>query len=175
MDILFKIIFVLNSICLPLGVWIMDLLSLGRKDIGSISDFVKLGRKHLYLMLAILISGNFIQLIFSFYLYYNNKFPIFILFGVLAGIIGIIACCITVNINYNAHTGLTIIAISLYTLSILFSSILIGNIPMIIIATIQFLSIFIGFLSHIRTKHLEVFYFTLFGIWNLLVIINFLK
>ena len=175
MESILKLIFLLNSISLPLSILIIDLLTRQKENVISISDFVRIGKDPLIFLEIVLMSGNFIQAIFSLYLFINHGFPLFIIFGALAGLIGILVSFTRIDKYYKRHTLMTIASLALYSISILVTSILLGNSLMILIGLIQIIGVILGFGLKLKTKHIEVFYFTLFGIWNILVIVTFLK
>ncbi|MFS8130597.1 MAG: hypothetical protein ACMG57_01320 [Candidatus Dojkabacteria bacterium] len=175
MENILKLIFLLNSVSGPIAMLIIAVSTRKRIDILSISDYVRVGKDPLILLEVVLMSANVIQGMFCLYLYLNHGFPVTILLGTLAGIIGVVVSFTRIDFHFKVHISLTIVALLCYSLSVFLTSILLGNRVLFITSLIQVLTIPIGYPLKLKTKHLEVVYFTLLGIWNILVFAIFFK
>ena len=175
MDQILVTIFLLNNILFFSAIVYIDWITSRNASVVSISDLVRTGKDGVIFLEILLMTGNIIHVIFSLYLLVNVGFPTPIVFGAFAGVIGFIVSFLRIDKHYRMHTILTIVVFIFCSGSMLVTSSILANPVLIAVSLLQILGTFIGYGLRLRTKHIEVIYFGFFGIWNILVLVSYLK
>ncbi|MEO6728468.1 MAG: hypothetical protein ABIM99_00950 [Candidatus Dojkabacteria bacterium] len=162
--------FILNTFFVPISLFIVDKKIAKYKKLKTISEFVTIGKDQLIFLEVIFITSSVIHCMFCFYLFHNYNFPPTILLGILGGFISIIVAFLRIDKYFLPHTLLAVTAFLIYSLSIVLTSIALKNPLLIAVGIIQAVITIVGVIFKAPIKHLEVYFFTIFAIWNLLVI-----
>jgi len=170
METITLLIFLGNSILFPLSFLLIFLKTRHNFKVKAISYYATINKKSARQLMLIIFIGNSIQLLYSLYLYFK-QFPIFILFGVIAGICGIIVSFLRIDKHYKIHILLTFISLIAYTSSIFLTSLSLQNNLLILLGTLQLAIMILGNIFKIGMKYLEVSYFIIFGIWNICILL----